>query len=212
MISVSTDSLLRGIGCNMIAKSPSKLFPEECLLKLSTQALLDVKTMTLVVGALKSHSELFHPEFLLKKIKTTDNDTNVIGALLTKTNDRRFIKTIEHCRKLNYKSITPAKTLRFSLKIGQTKADRDFASFGIQISELTAAEEKKISNINFLAKTNVFFRNRLIYGCNWRADIISAIECGSKNPTEIKKRLDCSYETAHRIFNDYQIIKNIHAA
>ena len=59
------------------------------------------------------------------------------------------------------------------------------------------------------AQNKIFIHNRILFGCNWRADIISAIEIGSENPTEVKNRLKCSYETAHRVFNDYRLIQEI---
>jgi hypothetical protein len=54
-----------------------------------------------------------------------------------------------------------------------------------------------------LVKTNPQYRNRLLYGASWRADIITAIKQGMKTPYEIAKTLGCSYEPAHRIFKEY---------
>ena len=54
-----------------------------------------------------------------------------------------------------------------------------------------------------LAQRNPQYRNRLIIGPNWRADIITEIERGAKNPNQISKKLNCSYESAHRVWNDY---------
>ena len=82
MISVTTDSLLKGIGCNMLAKAPKYLFPEECLIELSKLILTDPKALVLAVGAIKRHANIFHPEFLLKILKSLKGDPNVIGSLL----------------------------------------------------------------------------------------------------------------------------------
>ena len=54
-----------------------------------------------------------------------------------------------------------------------------------------------------LSLVNQQYRNRLIYGASWRADIIAAIEAGVKNPHRISRLLGCSYEPAHRVFKDY---------
>jgi hypothetical protein len=56
-----------------------------------------------------------------------------------------------------------------------------------------------------LVKTNPQYRNRLIFGACWRADIITAIEMGLKNPYGIAKLLGCSYEPANRIFKEYSL-------
>ena len=58
-----------------------------------------------------------------------------------------------------------------------------------------------------LAKKNKQYRNRLLYGPSWRADIITAIENGAKNPTEISKSIGCSYEPAYRVFTEYSLAK-----
>lgn len=209
MTSVTTDSLLKGIGCNMQVKAPKTLFPEECLVELSKSVLADPKTFVLAVGAVERHAEVFHPEFLLKILKSAQGDPNVIGGLLQKTKDRRFMKVIQYCHELKYKSAKPSKTLAFAAKIGQTPVDLDFAEFGLKISKMNKVDEKKITKRELWARNNLFIHNRILFGCNWRADIISAIEIGAENPTEVKNRLKCSYETAHRIFNDYRLIQEI---
>jgi hypothetical protein len=197
------DSLLKGIGCNMAEKAPNNMFPEECLVKLTPLLLNDLKALKLCIGALSEHSNLIHPEMLFKFINDKEHDLNVLGALLTKLQDRRFSKIINHCKKAHYKSAKPSKVLQLSAKIGQANFDPVFKSFSIKISEVDAIDTKKIATVEKLTKGNIYFKNRLLFGCNWRADIISCIQNGLTNPSEIKKRLNCSYETAHRVFSDY---------
>lgn len=209
MTSVTTDSLLKGVGCNMQAKAPKTLFPEECLVELSKSVLSDPKALVLVTGAIERNVDVFHPELLLKILKSAQGDPNVIGGLLQKTKDRRFMKVIQYCHELKYKSLKPSKTLTFAAQIGQAPVDSDFAEFGLKISEMNKTDEKKITKRDLWVQNNLFIHNRVLFGCNWRADIISAIEIGAENPTEVKNRLKCSYETAHRVFNDYRLIQEI---
>jgi len=56
-----------------------------------------------------------------------------------------------------------------------------------------------------LVKNNPQYRNRLLFGASWRADIITAIQKGMKTPYEIAKKLGCSYEPAHRIYKEYSL-------
>jgi hypothetical protein len=56
-----------------------------------------------------------------------------------------------------------------------------------------------------LVKVNQQYRNRYLYGPNWRADIITAIESGLTSPTQIMRRVGCSYEPAHRVWREWQI-------
>jgi hypothetical protein len=207
MILVSTDALLKGLGCNMTEKSQAKLFPEECLRELSTRVLQDLKALVLLNGAIQNHKDLLHPEMLLKCLQRGSVDLNVIGALLSKTQDRRFAKVVEFCRASKCKSPVPSRILALAARIGQSTYDADFKSFGIKITELPQGDEKKITSSRRLLRGSVFFKNRVLFGCNWRADIISCIGLGFANPSEIKRRLHCSYETAHRVFNDYTLFQ-----
>jgi predicted transcriptional regulator len=53
-----------------------------------------------------------------------------------------------------------------------------------------------------VAAINVQYRNRLLYGADWRADVITAIQMGATRPATIVKWIGISYEPAHRIFED----------
>jgi hypothetical protein len=60
-----------------------------------------------------------------------------------------------------------------------------------------------------LARANAQYRNRLIYGAAIRSDVITAIEAGIETPYAIAKAIGCSYEPAHRIFGEYQLVKDL---
>lgn len=205
MTSVTVDSLLKGIGCNMMATAPKDLYPEECLADLSLHLLQNPKSLVLAIGAIRAHARLWHPELLLKTIKNRPCDPFVIGALLSKTQDRRFQKVIAFCRVQKVPPAKPSKIMTLSLDIGQSAEDSEFLKFGIRISSLNAVDDKKLSKTALFMRNSLFIRHRLLFGCGWRADVISAMQMGFQNPTAIKNRLGCSYETAHRVFNDYTL-------
>ncbi len=58
---------------------------------------------------------------------------------------------------------------------------------------------------NELARLSLQYRNRLLFGASWRADIITAIQQGAATATEVMKRVGCSYEPAHRVRREYLI-------
>jgi hypothetical protein len=55
-----------------------------------------------------------------------------------------------------------------------------------------------------LAALNPQYRNRLIYGAQWRADIITAIDRGARTPSEASRASGASYEPCHRVFRELQ--------
>ena len=65
--------------------------------------------------------------------------------------------------------------------------------------------ESDILTIEELARMNRQYRNRLLYGASWRADIITAIEEGAATASAIVRQTGCSYEPAHRIRKEYLI-------
>ncbi len=69
--------------------------------------------------------------------------------------------------------------------------------------------EKDALSIRELAKINRQYRNRLIFGAAIRSDIITAIEQGIPTPYSIAKAIGCSYEPAHRVFNEYKLVQDL---
>lgn len=55
-----------------------------------------------------------------------------------------------------------------------------------------------------LAKLNRQYRNRLVYGPQWRADIITVIERGAKTPSKASRASGASYEPCHRVFQELE--------
>lgn len=53
-----------------------------------------------------------------------------------------------------------------------------------------------------LAKINRQYRNRLIYGTQARADIITAVELGARTPAQAVRLSGASYEPCHRVMSD----------
>lgn len=149
---VSVDSLLKGIGCNMMAEAPKDLSPEECLVELSPFLLQDSKALVLAIGAVIAHALAFNPDGIMKAMQVRKCDFNVIGALLSKGGEERFRQVIDFCRGQKFISATPAKSLTLALKIGQTEADQEFHSFGIDISQLGPVDEKKIAKSGHFPK------------------------------------------------------------
>lgn len=72
--------------------------------------------------------------------------------------------------------------------------------------------ERDVLTVTELAKVNLQYRNRLIYGASIRSDIITAIEFGFKTPYAIAKAVGCSYEPAHRIYNEYKLFQEVNAS
>lgn len=60
-----------------------------------------------------------------------------------------------------------------------------------------------------LLKSNLQYKLRYVYGPNFRADIIFAIQLGFQNANQIAKALQISYENVHEVFNEYAKLKEL---
>ncbi len=66
------------------------------------------------------------------------------------------------------------------------------------------AQRKWTLSQSSLATQNLQYRNRLIYGSQWRADIITAFERGARTPAEASRLSGASYEPCHRVFRELE--------
>ena len=68
-----------------------------------------------------------------------------------------------------------------------------------------AAESKWVLSPGQLAKLSRQYRNRLIYGPQWRADIITAVEHGARTPAAASRTSGASYEPCHRVLHELEV-------
>lgn len=64
---------------------------------------------------------------------------------------------------------------------------------------LISTNNKWVLSSKALARFHHQFRNRLIFGPQWRADIITAYERGAQTPAEASRISGASYEPCHRV-------------
>jgi hypothetical protein len=66
--------------------------------------------------------------------------------------------------------------------------------------------EGDILTVKELIETNPQYKNRFIYGANWRSEIITTIQRGFENPYQISKELKIGYSRAWIVFHEYQLV------
>ncbi len=84
--------------------------------------------------------------------------------------------------------------------------DKEFKEFGITISQVEPEALKKIHTIGHLYKHNNWFKSRGLIGTNYRADIYHVMTRKlAKNPFQTAKTLECSYDTAYRLWRSLSL-------
>lgn len=205
---------LSAIGCNITAKHiPRKLSCsieiEETLLEASIaiQTNHDSRILGLLLSWVSAHGEIINMERLKKLVSSAEQSHRKI----------HWIYLLAHfglnCGQSRWRIIQKRLPQGFEL----ANEDLDFAKqrvlfkgiepwaegTGFVIAKRSEAIDSKfVLNSSQIAKQNTWFRNRLIFGSSWRADIITAMMFGAKNAYSASKQIGCSYEPAHRVFKE----------
>ena len=181
---------------------------EGTLIEAAREVPNDSKLFSLLCSWILVHGDYAIVEKLFKKTKLLDAKDpakNWIMALAVFAKTQGFHNWGRWVKKLREPLYAFDRELTLSA-IRRKGAIKDFERYGIFVPEgsLRVRRDDALTPKE-LAHDNQQYRNRLLYGASWRADIVTAIEQGAANPFVISKSLGCSYEPAHRIFREYQI-------
>lgn len=171
----------------------------------------DSRLLSLLFSWIGVHGKYLNADKIIKLYKLTSKfrgDSPWFYALCAFGVEQGILKLkkgIKKQKELVYFRNEKSKTL-FEIKGAISYLEK----IGIMIPEGSIRiRDKDVLPIEVLLKKNKQFKNRLLFGANWRADIITAIEWGMENPNRISKELGCSYEPANRIFREYMLVKGL---
>ena len=68
--------------------------------------------------------------------------------------------------------------------------------------------QQDVMSSDELIKMNIQYRNRFIYGSNWRSEIITTIQNGAQNPNQVSKILGLARSRVGIVFKEYMLIKD----
>ncbi len=161
----------------------------------------DAKLLSPILSWIYMHGELVNMERLrkLKLKKEIDGDLVWISAFaffgISCGQSRWKILAI------NQTQLHATVDLEFAQLIVKQKGIESWANgtgFIVPTGSESIAEKHALSPSQ-IAENCRQYRNRLIYGTSWRADIITALENGAKNATEAAKMCRSAYEPAQRV-------------
>jgi hypothetical protein len=67
--------------------------------------------------------------------------------------------------------------------------------------------DQDVLTVEELVKSNQQYRNRYIFGANWRAEIINSIQEGAENPNQISKLLGIARSRVGIVFKEYMQVR-----
>ena len=139
----------------------------------------------------------------LSKFAEEKKDTSLAGLIARFATHKQHKRWSTIAKKFTYQGELPRllgpKDLAESLL--QLRGEEDWARrSGYRVPKgVISPNSKWVLSRKALAKFHHQYRNRLIYGPQWRADIITAYEQGAKTPTEASRISGASYEPCHRV-------------
>lgn len=190
-----------------IGKSGRAFDIEQVLLDAAGEIQEDGRMASLLFSWVHVHAEHVIVEKLrklLRKSKDGNQQTSIsaLAAYAVAQRQHKWKKLILPTSKNAYLFTGKAARSAVKLKGAETWAREHgivvaLGSIRIRVEDVLSVQE--------LAKVNLQYRNRLLFGASWRADIITAIQQGASTATDIVRRVGCSYEPAHRIRREYMI-------
>lgn len=163
----------------------------------------DSRLFSLICSWVSVHGDYIIIEKLMKLQKKQNSQWLVAVAICASNMGfhqwKRLIK-----KQKNENALVDIELAKSSISI--KGAEENFKKFGFLIPKNgIRIRSSDVLTTERLVQKNLQYRNRLLFGASWRADIITAIQMGMKTPYEISKKIGCSYEPAYRIFKEYAL-------
>lgn len=189
--------------------------PEGTILDSLPSVLSDAKMLYLIANWFRKQGDLIHVERLLSLVRRRDlpyDELMALGGLAQFASDAGFRvdPLLRYFRDKFRKgrSVETSGQIALPVKIGQSTPEPAFERYGLIVPRIID-HSSKIADLKLITETNLWIRNRIFFGCNWRADIYTALSRKTKERAStyrLAKDLGCSNETALRIRKDFELL------
>lgn len=197
------------IGISISGESPIQYAPEDAVMLFLNDFRPErgLKKLSLIVLWLRHHRNLLRVERLKSLAKKlNDEQTIILKAIANKMinlGDQRWKSILALKSELVNYVISPSQFI--DLK----GYDEDFKQVGVSVIPFEERTTKKLRKSIYAIKNNTWIRNRMKYGSNLRADIITILELGlAKTAYEASKILGCSLNASYKNWNEIMFLKD----
>jgi len=172
---------------------------------LAIESLEDRRLLGLILSWIKVHGEMVNMKRLQKFMKEENAKWIRLfafyGLHLGQSRWKILAQPIKAGPPLANEAINMAK------KRAAFKGEEDWSkNTGFLIAKGSESiHEKYVLSPTQVAKINLMYRSRLIFGSSWRADIITSMALGATTPAEAARRSGSSYEPAYRVFKELEM-------
>ncbi len=198
-----------GIAFNQVAGI--QLSPEEVIIAVIRHGMFpeDKKAMSLLLLWIEKYSRYVHIERLKNMTKDfSDLELAILKGIAAKNTkkDHRWKTILNKTRKLPDKEYIIENDVILEIK----GADPEFSQFGVKVANNLKSHEKKIIPEIEILKNNKWIQNRLRFGTNLRADIVSIRELSlATNAYQAAKQARCSLNASYRNWNELELLDQV---
>lgn len=186
---------------------------EETLIEAAYAAQTDFRLLSVLATWITVHGDYVVVEKFFKKVKAFEKykgRCSVINLLAAQATSVGFHKWKKWITTSPSDPEYPVKPSLLKGSIEYQGPNEDLISYGVLVPKsFLRIRKADVLTQEELAKENLQYRNRLLFGCSWRAEIVSAIESGIENPSAISRTIGCSYEPAHRVSKEYLLARRV---
>jgi hypothetical protein len=181
---------------------------ETTLLKAIGEFDNDSRMISLVFSWLTVHHKQLLADKLFRNFKSIENKEKyrwfpAVCSFLVHLKDFRFSKGVSKAKKPIY---IGDRNNSLSIKRKGNYEFLEGLNFFIPIGNVRI-REKDILNSKDLSTLNLQYRNRLIFGPNWRSDIITSFQQGYKNANQISVHLGLNRSRVGEVLKSYKLIE-----
>jgi hypothetical protein len=195
-----------GIGMNFAAPAKANANIEDTLVFASELGMLedDLRVLSILVQWLETHQDLVHTSRLLRLVQERSAPRihafwAAVGTWLEK--DPRF----RRFQKLYEGEVISLLAVGNEFQIARRGEDSRFAGTPLLVPAGILRQRKgDVLAPVALARTHKGYRNRLLMGATWRADIWTALEADpSLSAAAVARKAYCAFATAWRVKRDF---------
>lgn len=205
------DQLLSSIGIAFDKKGLKNISPEQVIIEVVSDSSFpnDKKAISLLMTWLDLFERYVHVERLKNMSKSLPNkELAILKSLALKVGkkSKKWLSLVEKTRTLPREVFASDNELLLEIK----GIDKDFKKFGIHIAPIITSHKKKILPEIEILKSNTWIKNRLKYGTNLRADIVTIRELSlADTGYKAAKVSHCSINAAYRNWNELELLDSL---
>ncbi len=210
---------LVGLGFAFYGNAVSDADPEATLLDVIRLLKEEPKAFQMLLTWLEKVRDLIHVERVRVLAGDLAGDTlialGVVALKQVKRGDRRFSILVDLAKnKLLKEQLLSSYFAKHADPFLMEKygVDRELLEFGIKTQEIRPADPKKVLALENILAHNSWLKFRALIGANFRADIAYVMARKmAGNPYQAAKLVNCSQETAYRLWKGLLLYPAIEA-